>query len=343
MHHASTLSPLASPDAAGPASGGRIELSLYTDSVGHLPLEGALDLAVEIGAGAVEIAAGGQSSAPHMRIDRLLDDPASLARFRDAIESRGLEIGALNCSAWPLHPADGPRHEAIIERTIELARRLDVRTIVTMSGCPGDGADASTINWIWYPWPTDAVALRDRQWEAAIRLWQGLARRAEDAGVARIAFELHPLHLVYNVPTLLRMREAVGPVLGMNLDPSHLFWQQMDPLAIVRLYGDLVYHVHLKDTQLVPDQVALAGVLDGRSFDDPAQRAWTFRTVGIGHGEAFWGALVDALDVAGYTGVLSIENEDPYEPAAEGVRNAAAFMRPLIAAGGVGAPGARAE
>jgi sugar phosphate isomerase/epimerase len=305
-----------------------MDLCLYTDSVPQLSLDGALDLAAETGASAIEIAAGGQSAAPHMNIDALLGDPAELSKFRDALSSRGLRIGALNCSAWPLHPVHGTEHERIIRSTIELARRLEVDTIVTMSGCPGDGADATTINWIWYPWPKDAVALRERQWAAAIPLWQDLSRVAADAGVTRIAFELHPLHLVYNVPTLLRMREEVGPIIGMNLDPSHLFWQQMDPLAIVRAYGEAVYHVHLKDTQLVAEQLAYAGVLDHR--DDPAERAWTFRTVGVGHGAEFWSALVAELRAASFAGVLSIENEDPYDEPADGVRKAAEFMLPLM-------------
>ena len=308
-----------------------MQLSLYTDSVGKLSLEGALDLAVEIGAPAVEIAAGGQSSAPHMRIERLLADAGELDRFRRALDSRGLRMGALNCSSWVMHPVHSDRHEGIIQSTIDLAGRLGVSTIVSMSGCPGDGPGSTTLNWIWYPWPQDAVDLRERQWDATVAVWRRLARRAEDAGVTRIAFELHPLHLVYNVPTLLRMRDEVGPIIGANLDPSHLFWQQMDPLAVIHALRDAIYHVHLKDTRLVPEQVALAGVLDGRPFESPAERAWTFRTVGVGHGPEFWSAFVEGLRAVGYQGVLSIENEDPYQPAEEGVRQAAAFMRPFLA------------
>jgi sugar phosphate isomerase/epimerase len=307
-----------------------MDLSLYTDSVGAFTLEQALDLAVEVGATAVEIAAGGQSSAPHMQIDRLLADPRALDAFRRAIDSRGLRIGALNCSSWILHPVHDARHEAIIQSTIELAARLGVTRLVTMSGCPGDGPGATTINWVWYPWPQDAFDLRERQWDAAIPRWQRIARRAEDAGITKLAFELHPLHLVYNVPTLLRMRQEVGPIIGANLDPSHLFWQQMDPLAVIRALGDAVHHVHLKDTEINPEQVALAGVLDGRSFDDPDERAWNFRTVGVGHGRAFWGAFLAGLRAVGYSGVVSIENEDPYQSADAGVRQAAAFILPLL-------------
>jgi len=307
-----------------------VELGLYTDSVKHLSFEGALDLAAEIGARGIEIAVGGQSSAPHLRIHDLLSDAARRKAFADAFSSRGLRIAALNCSAWPLHPVLGEEHTELIRATIRLASELEVSKIVTMSGNPGDGPHGSTVNWIWYPWPPDAVALLERQWQEAIPLWRDLGAYALVNGVERIAFELHPLHLVYNVPTLQRMREAVGPVIGANVDPSHMFWQQMNPVAVIAALGPAVHHVHLKDTQLDPDQVAIAGVLDQRPFADPTQRAWVFRTVGRAHDRAFWTAFIGALRTARYDDVLSIENEDRSQPPEEGVRDAAAFINPLL-------------
>lgn len=307
-----------------------LDLGLYTDSVGRLSFEDALDLAQRIGAPGIEVAAGGQSSAPHMRIADLLADRQARDRFAAAFAERGLRIAALNCSAWPLHPRVGDRDAQLIRDVIMLAGHLGVDKIVTMSGCPGDGPAATTIDWVWYPWPPDAVALLERQWDQAIPFWQEMTRLARDHGVRRIAFELHPLHLCYNVPTLLRMRDAVGPEIGANVDPSHMFWQQMDPLAVVRALGPAVHHVHLKDTQVVPDQVAIAGVLDARPFHDPANRAWVFRTVGRGHDQRFWSDFVGALHAVGYADVLSIENEDVTQPAVEGVEEAARFMHALL-------------
>ncbi|HKB27996.1 MAG TPA: sugar phosphate isomerase/epimerase, partial [Candidatus Limnocylindrales bacterium] len=228
------------------------------------------------------------------------------------------------------HPVDGPAHEAIILDTIRLAGELGVETVVSMSGTPGDGAGASTVDWVFYPWPADAVSLQARQWEVAIPFWQEMAAHATANGVNHIAFELHPLHLVFNVPTLLRMREAVGPVIGANMDPSHLFWQQMDPLAAIAALGPAVQHVHLKDTGLQVDHLALAGVLDTTPFEDARDRAWVFRTVGRVHDQAWWSSFIAALRAAGYDGPLSIENEDPYQSPVEGVEEAAAFILPLI-------------
>ena len=307
-----------------------MDLCLYTDSVPDLGFEAALDLATRIGCRSIEIATGGQSSAPHLRLDALLSDRAKRAAFSEAFASRGLRIAALNCSAWPLHPVRGPAQEAIIRDTIRLAGELGVETVVSMSGTPGDGPVASTIDWIFYPWPDDATALLARQWEVAIPFWQRMAAHATANGVRRIAFELHPLHLVFNAPTLLRMRDAVGPVVGANMDPSHLFWQQMDPLAVIAALGPAIQHVHLKDAGLQADRVALAGVLDTTSFDDARNRAWVFRTVGRVHDRAWWTAFIGALRGVGYVGPLSIENEDPYQAAVEGVEEAAAFILPLI-------------
>jgi sugar phosphate isomerase/epimerase len=303
---------------------------MYTDSVKELSFEAALDVAARIGATGIEIATGGQSSAPHLRIDRLLAEPAARAFFADAFTSRGLRIAALNCSAWPLHPVHGDRHVELIRATFRLAGELGVRKIVTMSGNPGDGAGSTAVNFTWYPWPDDSMALLDRQWTAAIELWQDLAADAQAHGVEQLAFELHPLHLVYNVPTLRRMRDAVGPIIGANVDPSHLFWQGMDPLAVIRALGPAVYHVHLKDTELVAEQAAIAGVLDQRTFDVPAERAWVFRAVGSVRGPEFWSAFVAALEDVGYDDALSIENEDRSVTPLQGVEAAAAFMRPLL-------------
>jgi sugar phosphate isomerase/epimerase len=308
-----------------------VELGLYTDSLPDHTFEEALDVAAGVGATAIEIATGGQSSAPHLRVDELLADRARRAEFAAAFTSRGLRIAALNCSAWPMHPVVGERHVAIIRSTIRLAAELGVPKLVTMSGNPGDGPGGTAVNFVWYPWPEDSTALLARQWDRAIALWRDLASEAEAAGIEALAFELHPLHLVFNVPTYERMRDAVGPIIGVNLDPSHLFWQRMDPLAVVRALGPAVRHVHLKDTEIVEDQAALAGVLDARPFSDPARRAWVFRTAGAVHDRSWWAAFVGALREAGYDDALSIENEDAGLPPEASVEQAAAMMRSVLA------------
>jgi sugar phosphate isomerase/epimerase len=307
-----------------------MELSLYTDSTSSLSLDDTLDFAAAIGATAVEIAAGGQSAAPHMRVFDLLADPAALRAYGESITSRGLRLGAVNCSAWPLHPRYGDRHEEIIKAAIRLAHELEVDKIVTMSGCPGDTRNALVLNWITFPWPADTMEVLDKQWEQAISFWHQLADYAISLGITRIALELHPLHLVYSVPTLTKLRGEIGPVIGANVDPSHMFWQQVDPITVVRALGPAVQHVHLKDLQFNIANLAVAGVLDLTPFDEPDKRAWNFRTIGQGHGAEFWKSFIQALADVGYHDVLSIENEDPYQPQQEGVRQAAEFIMQIL-------------
>ncbi len=307
-----------------------MKLCLFTDSVPELTLEQALDLAALNQIDSVEIATGGQSSASHIQLDELLESGFARARFARTLASRGIRLAALNCSAWPMHPVHGRQDIEFIKDSIRLAGLLEIDRIVTMSGCPGDSPHGRAVNWIWFPWPDEGLELLERQWDEAIQVWQDLAELAREHGVRRIAFELHPLHLVYNVASLTRLRDAVGAEIGANLDPSHLFWQQMDPVRVVHALGPAVHHVHLKDTQLFEDQLALNGVLDPHPWGDPSQRSWVFRAVGEGNPEAFWRAFLSALHEIGYDEELSIENEDPFLPGEAGVTRAAEFIAPLL-------------
>jgi sugar phosphate isomerase/epimerase len=309
-----------------------MELGLYTDSLAQLERDAVLDVAARIGATGIEMATGGQSSAPHLDRAELLGSVDARSRLLDAIGHRNLHLAALNCSAWLLHPRFAAAQRTIVEETFRLAELLGVDTVVTMSGNPGDGSDATTVNWVTYPWPQELVDLRRRQWDALLELWRELTPLAAGHGV-RVALELHPLQLVFNVPTLLELRDAVGPTVGANLDPSHLFWQAMDPLAVIPALGAAVHHVHLKDTAIVPEEVALAGVLDVRSQEDPAHRAWNFRTVGSGHDRAFWAAFVETLRGVGYDRTLSIEHEDRSLDPLAGVEESAAVAREVLAKG----------
>lgn len=308
------------------ATEGSAYAQLMASRQGWQGFEERLDLAQEIGATHVELTQAGVSSGA----EYLLKSTHGRERLLDALDSRGLSIGAMNCSGMPLHPVDGPRFTDLMDKTIRLANLLGVDTIVAMSGVGGDGPGSTTVNWAFYPWPESSVALTKRQWQQGISFWTERCALAESRGV-RIALELHPLHLVYNVPSLRRLQQAVGPTIGATVDPSHLFWQQMDPAAVIRELGDSVYHVQLKDTTFSPAQLAIAGVLDDRPFDDP-DRAWVQRTVGRGHSAEEWREILQALKSIGYSRAMCIENEDPEQSYADGVREAGNFLRPLLAA-----------
>jgi sugar phosphate isomerase/epimerase len=120
---------------------------------------------------------------------------------------------------------------------------------------------------------------------------------------------------------------AISPgVIGCNFDPSHLFWQQADPVAVIRALGDSIYHVHAKDCRIDRANTALNGVLDAKNYTRELERSWIFRTVGYGHDALVWKDIVTNLRLVGYDHVLSIEHEDSVMSGAEGLKKAVAFL-----------------
>jgi sugar phosphate isomerase/epimerase len=288
-----------------------------------------------LGAEAVEVGVGGYPGARHCDAEALLADPGAARRWRDAVAARGLVVSALSAHANPLHPdpAEAAEARAVLERGIAAAELLGVPVVNAFSGCPGDGPGGRTPNWVTTPWPPEFAALLEWQWEeCALPYWTEAAASAERHGV-RIAVEPHPGFLVYNVATLLRLREAAGPAIAANFDPSHLWWQGADPAEAVRLLGEAgaLAHVHAKDTWLNEELIRAQGVIDTTPRDRVEGRAWAFRTVGFGHGEQTWRNLLGALKAAGYDGVVSVEHEDPLLGAEDGLARAVELLRALAA------------
>lgn len=307
-----------------------MEIGLYAESTGLPTLAEVLTRAAGLGIGRLELSTGGQAKRPFLDLAALLADAGARRDLLARLANHGLTLSALNASAFPLHPRLGPDHAALIEQTLRLAGQLGVDRVIVQSGVPGDGPGAVMPNWVVYPWPEENREAVRRQWEAAIALWRRLANAARAEGVTRLCFELHPGNLVYNVPTLLHLREAVGDVIGANFDPSHLIWQGMDVPACVRALGGAIYHVHVKDVALHRHNLALVGLLDNRPDVSFRDRPWTFCTPGFGHDARWWRAFFVALDDAGYDDVASIENEDPYLPGFAGVERTVAFLRQVL-------------
>lgn len=310
-----------------------MKLGIFTDGLLHLPFEAALDQIAALGIQAVEIGTGNFSPAPHCDLAKLLHDDAALGKFQDAISSRGLTISALNCSGNPLHPrADKSKHDSqVIHDTILLAERLSLNRLVLMTGCPGTPTSTDFPNWVQMTWPEDFVELLNWQWDSvAIPYWKEMAAFAEQHGVTRLCFELHPGMLAYNVSSFGRLRAAVGATAGVNLDPSHFFFQSMDPLEIIKTLGDAIYYVHAKDTRVDPRNTALYGAMDLRFPLPPREMTWVYRTVGYGHSAGYWADFVSALKSIGYDDVLSIEHEDPLIDAELAVERAVRLLQSVI-------------
>jgi sugar phosphate isomerase/epimerase len=311
-----------------------MKLGVLTVLYQRLPLEEALDRVAGMGVDAVELGTGNYPGNSHCDPDRLLEDDAALRGLQDAIESRGLVISALSQHGNPLHPDEAfarGAHETW-QKTVRLAEKLGVGVVNAFSGCPGDHDGARYPNWVTCAWPTDFTEILSWQWDKrVIPYWEREAAFARDHGV-RIAFEMHPGFVVYNPETLLRLRRAVGPEIGANFDPSHLFWQGIDPVEAVKLLGreQAIFHVHAKDTYVDAGNVRVNGVLDTKGYERVIDRAWSFRTVGYGQPEKVWRDLVSALRMVGYDFVLSIEHEDSLMSIDEGLGKAIALLDRIL-------------
>jgi sugar phosphate isomerase/epimerase len=310
-----------------------MKLGVFAVMFSGMPVEKALDYIASVGVQAVEIGCGGYVGDAHCKPSALLNDAAGTAVLKEAVASRGLTISALSAHANPLHPdpAIGDAHKAAVRDGIRMASKLGVETFITFSGCPGGGPEDKTPNWVTCPWPPDFSATVKWQWESVlIPYWRETIKFAEDHGV-KVAIEMHPGFCVYAVEHVLALREAVGSKhLGANFDPSHLFWQGVNPVHAIRALGDAIFHFHAKDTIIDPINATLNGVLDTKPYADHLHRSWTFRTVGYGHGEEVWRAMVSNLQMVGYDGALSIEHEDGLMSQNEGFEKAAQFLKGVL-------------
>lgn len=308
-----------------------MRVGVFTPLLSQLSLQEVIDKLKRLQIDTVELGTGNYPGDAHCKLS-MLDEEKGLADFRRALSDHGISISTLSCHGNPLHPDSArARHDAEVNRrTILLAEKLGVRTVVDFSGCPGDSATAKFPNWITCPWPPDFLEVLDWQWsEVVAPYWVKRAKFASDHGV-RIAIEMHPGFVVYSPETMLKLRSIAGPAIGCNYDPSHMFWQNIDPIAAIRLLADAIFHVHAKDTQIYPANLPLTGVLDTKPYTNERNRAWIFRTCGYGHGAEWWKEFISTLRMFGYDDVLSIEHEDSLLSAEEGLSKAAAFLRDLI-------------
>ncbi|MDM4291700.1 sugar phosphate isomerase/epimerase [Klebsiella oxytoca] len=291
-----------------------MKLALCTDVLAGLAFPEMLDRVKQYGITGVEMTAGGWSPCPHVKTEELLASSAALAAFRGELEKRGMEIVALNCSGNPLAPgALGEKHTASSYRTVELAAKLGVKKIVMMSGLPGDGPDDKIPNWITstVSWPDYMPGVIDYQWnEVAIPWWQAFTRHAAEHGIEQIALEEFPSQLVYNPSTLLRLREAVGDIIGMNLDPSHLIAMGADPIAAARKLEGVIYHVHGKDARIERGLADVDGLLEYQPVTQTKTRTWNYVAVGCGQDLKWWKEFFSVLRMTGYNGYVSLEMED---------------------------------
>ena len=308
-----------------------MRLGVFTALLSQIPLADVIAKLNGLGVSTVELGTGNYPGDPHCKLS-MLEDTAALEEFKKRLDDNGISISALSCHGNPLHPdpETGEAHREVSRRTVLLAERLGVPVVVDFSGCPGDSNESRYPNWVTCPWPPEYLDILEWQWEKKVApYWKQQGRFAADHGV-KIAVEMHPGFVVYSPETMLRLRSAAGESVGCNYDPSHMFWQGIDPIAAIRVLGDAIFHVHAKDTQIYQRNLPISGVLDTKKYTDERNRAWIFRTVGFGHGAEWWSEFISTLRMYGYDYVLSIEHEDSLLSPEEGLTKAIRFLDALV-------------
>lgn len=311
-----------------------MKLGILTNVVGEMPLAQALDYFKGMGIQMVELGAGGYPGKDHCDPGVLLHDPEKFDAFAQTIRDSGLEISALSCHANPVHPnkALAKAFDEDMRNTVLMAEKLGIHQINGFSGCPGDCETSQYPNWVTCAWPEDFGSILNYQWEEVlIPYWKDFVAFAEAHGVNKIGLEMHQGFCVYNTQTLLKLRKAVGPQIGANLDPSHLIWQGMDPVKVIRaLGGDAIFHVHAKDTKIDPINAPVNGLLDSQPYGEEINRSWVFRSIGYGNGELYWKDFISNLRLVGYDYAISIEHEDSFMSKNEGILKAVDVLKRSI-------------
>src|SRR5690625_3799798 len=303
-----------------------MKLGVYTVLFAEKSLDEMLDYVKDAGLDAVEIGTGGYPGNDHCDLDELLESEEKRKEFLDKVHSRGLEISAFSCHGNPVSPIKEFAKESddSLRKSIKLANLLDVPVVNTFSGTPGDHEDAKFPNWPVTPWPEEYSEIVNWQWEEVlIPYWKEIGQLAEENDV-KIGLELHGGFLVHTPHTMLKLREATSPAIGANLDPSHLWWQGIDPVAAIKILGqeDAIHHFHAKDTYIDQENVNMYGLTDMQPYDAIQTRGWSFRSVGYGHSIKEWSDIISALRTYGYDFVVSIEHEDPIMSIDEGFSQA---------------------
>jgi sugar phosphate isomerase/epimerase len=333
-----------------------MKLGAYTACLHDRSLPETLKLLRDMGLTGAEINAGGFVPAPHLPIGPLLSSPAARQDYLGQFADAGVALTGLNVNGNPLNPDPevGPKHADDLRRAIEIAARLGVRRVVAMSGLPAAHPGGRAASWVVNPWDSQYLDVLDYQWkEVAVPFWTDIQARARDADV-KVCIEMHPHNIVFNPGTMERLATEINAThVGAEMDPSHLFWQGIDPIVAIQHLNDLVFHAAAKDTRINEENCRVYGVLDDRFRRVPAEEnpvglggrntlnrwpvdaSWEFVAVGRGHGLDFWARFLRALAEVDPGIAVNIEHEDAELDQVEGLRLAAENLRAAAAQAGL--------
>ena len=311
-----------------------MKLGVFNPLFQNMELEEMLDYIKASGLDAVEIGTGGYPGDKHCNVDELLESKDAREVYLEKFTSRGLIISAFSCHGNPISPDEAFRRESdeILRKSIRLANLMDVPVVNTFSGTPAGNETDTAVNWPVTPWPEEYSEIKEWQWKnRLIPYWQDIAELAKENDV-KIGLELHGGFLVHSPHTMLELRKATNAYIGANLDPSHMWWQGIDPVAAIKILGreDALHHFHAKDTYIDQDNLNMHGYLVMNHYGSIRERSWTFRSVGLGHSMDEWANMMSALRTYDYDYVVSIEHEDGLMSIEEGFQTAVRNLQGVI-------------
>ena len=315
-------------------------VTLFTGQWADMPFEEVARLASEWGYDGLEIAASGD----HLDLKRADEDPAYLQSRQDVLDKYGLKVWAISNHLGGQAVCDDPidfRHQAILrdyvwgdgegegvrqraaqdmKRSARVARKLGADVVVGFTGSK-----------IWQyvamfpPVPGEVI---DAGYEDFADRWNPIMDEFDEQGV-KFALEVHPSEIAYDHWTTVRTMEAIGhrEAFGLNWDPSHMFWQGIDPVAFITDFADRIYHVDCKDTRMHQPN-GRNGILGSHlAWGDPRRRG---DFVSTGPGDINWEDAFRAVDFHGYEGPISIEWEDAGMDRLHGAKEAVGYIRSLL-------------
>ena len=315
-------------------------VTLFTGQWADLPLEEVAKLASEWGYNGLEIACSGE----HLDVWRAAEDNAYLQERLYILKKHDLDVFAIlnhlkgqavcddpidfrhqaivGSKVWGDGEAEGVRQRAAeeLKLTAKVARMLGVDTVVGFTG-------SSIWQYVAMFPPVSAHVIEAGFQDFADR-WNPILDVFDSEGV-RFAHEVHPSEIAYDYWSSVRSLEAIDhrDAFGFNWDPSHMMWQNIDPVAFIVDFADRIYHVDCKDTRMRPAN-GRAGVLGSHlPWGDP-RRGWDF--VSTGHGDVPWEDAFRALRSIGYSGPISVEWEDAGMDRLHGAKEAVGFVRSLL-------------
>jgi sugar phosphate isomerase/epimerase len=315
-------------------------VTLFTGQWADLPFEEVARLASSWGYDGLEICTWGD----HLDLKRAEEEPGYLQTRRDILDKYNLNVYAISTHLSGQAVCDNPidfRHEAILrdymwgdgdgegvrqraaeeqKRAARVARKLGVDTVVGFTG--------SSIWQYVAMFPPVPESVIDAGYEDFAKRWNPILDVFDAEGV-RFAHEVHPSEIAYDYYTTVKTLEAIDhrPAFGLNWDPSHMMWQNLDPVAFILDFADRIYHVDCKDTRMRLGN-GRRGVMGSHLPWSHMQRGWDF--VSTGHGDVPWEDSFRALEFIGYKGPISVEWEDAGMDRLRGAAEAVGFVRNLL-------------